>query len=284
MRNIRILLISAIFFGFVFNTAAQVQPIDTLSIGDNAKAGYHIRIRGFDMYYEMYGSGVPLVMLHNNGGSISNFMYQVPYFARSFKVIAIDSRAQGKSADNSDSLSYEMMADDVNALLDSLQLYQCFVIGWNDGAITGLLLAIHHPDKVRKLAITGARLSPDTSAMDPVAVTWAMQYNQSIERLPQTEDTRNKSKVARLLSYGPHITPDDLKKITCPVLVIGGDHDIVLTKHASLIASLIPQSYLWIIPDAGNAIPVDFKNQFNDVVDDFFRRPYKQIEGLNRFN
>ncbi len=278
------MFLTAIACGLGFNSTAQMQGTDTLSIGDNPKTGYHIHIRGFDMYYEMYGTGVPVVMLHNNGGSISNFMYQVPYFARSFKVIAIDSRAQGKSVDNSDSLSYQMMADDVNALLDSLQLYQCFVMGWNDGAITGLLLAIHHPDKVRKLAITGARLSPDTSAMDPVAVAWAMQYNQSIERLPQTDDTRNKSKVVRLLSYAPHIPMNDLKKIACPVLVIGGDHDVVLPKHTSLIASLIPQSYLWIIPGAGNAIPIDFKDQFNDVVDDFFRKPYKPIEGLNRFN
>ncbi|HVZ97906.1 MAG TPA: alpha/beta hydrolase, partial [Chitinophagaceae bacterium] len=253
----RVLLLTAIAFGFVFNTAAQVQNIDTLSIGDNAKAGHYIRTRGFQMYYEIYGNGLPVVMLHNNGGSISNFMYQVPYFAQGFKVIAVDSRAQGKSADKGDSLSYEMMADDVNALLDSLKLYQCFVIGWNDGAITGLLLAIHHPDKVAKLALAGARLSPDTSAMDDVAVTWAMQYYRSIERLSQTKDTRNKSKVVRLLSYGPHIPADDLKKIACPVLVIGGDHDVVLPRHALLIASLIPDSYLWILPGAGNAIPID---------------------------
>lgn len=264
--------------------AAQSTLIDTTKIGDNPKAGHYIRLRGFNMYYETYGSGLPLLMIHGNGGSISNFMYQVPFFAKTFRVIVVDSRAQGKSIDKGDSLSYEMMADDMNALLDSLKLYQCLVIGWNDGAISGLLLAMHHPDKVRKLAVTGARLSPDTSALDAATVKWALDYNSSFDRLEQTDATKNRYKVAKLLSFQPHIAAADLKKITCPVLVIAGDHDIVLTKHTMLIASSIPQSYLWIVPGTGNAIPVDKKDEFNNVVDDFFIRPYKKIEGLDRFN
>jgi len=264
--------------------AAQSTLIDTTKIGDNPKAGHYIRLRGFNMYYETYGSGLPLLMIHGNGGSISNFMYQVPFFAKTFKVIVADSRAQGKSIDKGDSLSYEMMADDMNALLDSLKLYQCLVIGWNDGAISGLLLAMHHPDKVRKLAVTGARLSPDTSALDAATVKWALDYNSSFDRLEQTDATKNRYKVAKLLSFQPHIAAADLKKITCPVLVIAGDHDIVLIKHTMLIASSIPQSYLWIVPGTGNAIPVDKKDEFNNVVDDFFIRPYKKIEGLDRFN
>jgi len=102
------------------------------------------------MYYEVYGSGEPLLIIHGNGGSINNFLYQIPYFEKNYKVILADSRSQGKSVDNSDSLSYEMMTDDLNALLDSLHLDSCNVIGWSDGGINGLLLAIRHPDKVKK--------------------------------------------------------------------------------------------------------------------------------------
>lgn len=282
MINLRKYLLTALMSFIVL--IASAQNIDTLSIGDNAHAGHYVKIRGFNMYYETYGNGLPLLMIHNNGGSISNFMYQIPYFAKNFKVIVADSRAQGKSIDKGDSLSYEMMADDVNALLDSLRLTQCFVIGWNDGAITGLLLAIHHPEKVRKLAITGARLSADTSALDATVVNWASQYNVSFEQMTQTEETKNKHKVAKLLSYQPHIAATALQKIVCPVLVISGDHDIVLSKHTLLIASSIPESCLWIIPRSGNSLLLNFKDQFNDIVDDFFRRPYKKIEGLDRFN
>ena len=236
------------------------------------------------MYYETYGAGAPLLLIHGNGGSISNFMYQVPYFAKSYKVIVADSRAQGKSIDTGDSLSYEMMADDFNALLDALHLDSCYVIGWSDGAVNALLLAVRHPVKVKKLAITGAKLSSDTSAVDVIANEWALKYNESLEKIKQTPEVKNRSKVARLLSYQPHLSTAVLSSIHCPTLVIAGDHDVILPKHTLLIAASIPRSDLWILPGAGNSTPVYFKDQFNEVVGNFFRNPYKKIEGLERFN
>ncbi|HYK57347.1 MAG TPA: alpha/beta hydrolase, partial [Flavisolibacter sp.] len=86
--------------------------------GNNKAAGKFYNIRGFNMYAETYGTGQPLLIIHGNGGSISNFFNQIPYFSKNYKVIVADSRAQGKSADKGDSLSYEMMADDYAALLD----------------------------------------------------------------------------------------------------------------------------------------------------------------------
>ncbi len=114
---------------------------------------------------EVYGKGEPLLIIHGNGGSINNFIYQIPYFAKKYKVIIADSRAQGKSADNGDSLTYEMMADDYAALLEALKIDSAHVIGWSDGGINGLLLAMHHPEKVKKLAVTGANLTADTTAV-----------------------------------------------------------------------------------------------------------------------
>ncbi|HEY8660908.1 MAG TPA: alpha/beta hydrolase, partial [Hanamia sp.] len=264
--------------------SAQSSSIDTTKIGNNAKVGRYIKIRGFNMYFETYGAGAPLLMIHGNGGSISNFMYQIPYFSKGYKVIVADSRAQGKSVDTRDSLSYEMMADDFNALLDTLHLDSCYVIGWSDGGIDGLLLAMRHPDKVKKLAVTGANLWPDTTAVDPIAFDWAINFNASFEKLTQTPEIRNKSKVAHLLSYEPHITTGQLKKIKCPTLVIGGDHDVILPKHTLLIAESIPRSYLWIVPNSGHSIPIFYKDQFNEEVNNFFRTPYRKIEGFDRFN
>ncbi|KAA9039500.1 alpha/beta hydrolase [Ginsengibacter hankyongi] len=284
MKTTKALLLLLIATLDVVFVSAQYASIDTSKIGDNEKAGRYIKIRGFNMYYEVYGVGEPLLLIHGNGGSISNFMYQVPFFAKNYKVIVADSRAQGKSIDMGDSLSYEMMADDFNSLLDTLHLQSCYIIGWNDGAINGLLLAMRHPGKVKKLAVCGARLSSDTSAIDATAHDWALQYNESFSKLKQTPENKNRHKVAHLLSYAPHITTEQLKKIQCPVLVIGGDNDIVLTKHTLLISEAIPNSYLWIVPGAGNSITIDYKNQFNDVVNNFFRTPYKKITGLDRFN
>jgi pimeloyl-ACP methyl ester carboxylesterase len=284
MKTIKALFLLAIATTLGLFASAQSSSIDTTKIGNNAKVGRYIKIRGFNMYFETYGAGAPLLMIHGNGGSISNFMYQIPYFSKSYKVIVPDSRAQGKSVDTRDSLSYEMMADDFNALLDTLHLDSCYVIGWSDGGINGLLLAMRHPDKVKKLAVTGANLWPDTTAVDPIIYDWAMKYNSSFEKLKQTPEIRNNSKVAHLLSYEPHITTGQLKKIQCPTLVIGGDHDVILPKHTLLIAESIPRSYLWIVPNSGHSTPIYYKDQFNEVVNNFFKNPYREIEGFDRYN
>jgi pimeloyl-ACP methyl ester carboxylesterase len=133
--------------------------------GKNKLAGHYYDIRGIKMYAEIYGKGQPLLIIHGNGGSISNFVYQIPYFSKKYKVIVADSRAQGRSTDKGDSLTYEMMADDYAALLDVLKIDSAYVIGWSDGGINGLLLSIRHPEKVKKLAVTGANLVPDTTAV-----------------------------------------------------------------------------------------------------------------------
>jgi pimeloyl-ACP methyl ester carboxylesterase len=251
--------------------------------GRNEKAGHTVSMRNFKMYYEVYGQGEPLLFIHGNGGSINNFLYNIPYFSKKYKVIIADSRSQGKSVDKDDSLSYEMMADDLNALLDTLRLDSCYVIGWSDGGINGLLLAMRHPEKVKKLAVTGANLWPDTTAVDPVVYHWAEYVNDSLSRVVQTPEVINQRKLFHLLINEPHLTVEQLHTIKCPSLIIGGDHDILLPKHTMLIAESIPKSYLWILPNSGHSTPVFYKDIFNKTVDDFFAKPYRVIKGEGRF-
>ena len=278
-------LLSIIFLSIaVIQAMAQQSPFDTTKYGRNATVGKYADIRGFKMYYETYGQGEPLLIIHGNGGSINNFLYQIPYFAKNYHVIIADSRAQGKSVDLTDSLSYEMMTDDLNALLDQLHLKSCYVIGWSDGGINGLLLAMRHPDKVKKLAITGANLTPDTSAVDPWVYKYAMDENAKLMTKPITPQVKAERKLVHLLSYEPHITTAQLGKITCPTLVIGGDHDVIRTKHTMMIAESIPNSYLWILPNSGHSTPIFYKDLFNQMVGDFFAKPYRKIEGTGRFN
>jgi len=286
--KIAILLISSIFVKFSFAQDAG-KAMDTTMYGKNAAVGKYAEIRGFKMYYETYGKGEPLLIIHGNGGSINNFVYQIPYFAKNYQIIIADSRAQGKSIDHTDSLSYEMMTDDLNALLDKLNLKQCYVIGWSDGGIEGLMLAIRHPEKVKKLAVTGANLWPDTSAVDPFVYNYALKLNKvgqdTIKKIKNvTPEMKNQLKLLHLLTYEPHIKLEDVKKISCPTLVIGGDHDVIRTKHTMLIAETIPNSYLWILPNSGHSTPIYYKDLFNQVVGDFFTKPYRKIEGYGRFN
>jgi pimeloyl-ACP methyl ester carboxylesterase len=256
---------------------------DTTNLGRNEKVGRYAKIRGFNMYYEIYGKGEPLLFIHGNGGSMSSFHYQLPYFAKHFKVIMADSRAQGKSADNSDSLSYEIMADDFNALLDYLKIDSCYVVGWSDGGINALLLAMRHPKKVKKLVSTGANLWPDTTAIDPFLYKMVSHMKDSLSRLAPTLKTKNLQKLLRIVVDEPHLRLSDLKKVHCPSLIIGGDHDVILPLHTLLIAEAIPKSYLWIIPKSGHSTLIDFKNEFNKATLDFFKQPFRKIEGRERF-
>ena len=139
----KILFTLAFLFLIIY---VKAQTNAKITFGNNPKAGKYFDNRGFKMYYETYGTGEPLLIIHGNGGSIKDFTNQIPYFSKDYQVILADSRAQGKSLDESDSLSYEMMTDDLNALLDHLKIKSCNVIGWSDGGIEGLLLAIRHPE------------------------------------------------------------------------------------------------------------------------------------------
>lgn len=255
-----------------------------LIYGKNKAAGKYYDIRGFKMYAEVYGQGQPLLIIHGNGGSISNFLYQIPYFSKKYKVIVADSRSHGKSADKGDSLSYEMMADDYAALLSAMNIDSADVIGWSDGGINGLLLAIRHPEKVKKLAITGANLRPDTTAV-PQEV-WDMvkpTYDELKATVNKNDAQKTAYKLFNLLMTQPHIPLTDLQKISCPTLVIGGDHDVIKEEHTMEIYKNIKHAYLWILPNSGHSTPVVYADEFNKKVDEFFKQAYRKFGAEQRF-
>ena len=277
LKQIKVLAFVAIILPML--TIAQqsnVSVADIVRYGQNETAGNFVNVNGISLYYEVYGQGEPLLMIHGNGGSISSFENQIPYFARKFKVIAVDSRAQGKSVDLQDTLSFEMMADDFSVLLDKLKLDSCNVLGWSDGGINGLLLAIRHPEKVKKLAITGANLWPDSSAISGPDYMWGLNYYDTLGKMPQTPENIHARKLVGLDLFQPNITIQQLQHIKCPTLVIGGDHDLILTEHTMLIAKSIPGAYLWILPNSSHATLIDYKNRFNEVVDEFFSDKLKR--------
>jgi pimeloyl-ACP methyl ester carboxylesterase len=260
----------------------QQQPPAPVLYGDNAAAGHYLNTRGIRLYYETYGEGAPLLMLHINGGSIANFANQIPYFATRYHVIAVDTRAHGKSTDPGDSLTFEQMADDFNALLDSLHLDSCYVVGWSDGGISGLQLAIRHPEKVKKLVVSGPNIFPDTTGLVPYIYHYLERLADTLRHKPPTAEVKNQLKIIELdLKEPRHMTLDQLQSIRCPTLVMGGDHDGIPSYHFLLISQHIPQSYLWIVPNSGHSVAIYKMGQFNAVVGDFLEQPYRKIEGLD---
>lgn len=278
-------ILSVMLMLLCFNACKQSEKSKPVVYGSNASAGRYYDIRGMKMYCEIYGEGQPLLIIHGNGGSIRDFSNNIPYFSKKYKVIIADSRAQGKSADAPDSLTYEMMADDYAALLTELKVDSANVIGWSDGGINGLLLAIRHPEKVKKLAVTGANLQPDTTAVpQEIWDLFKPDYDKMRAKANKTKDDQKKWKLLRLLTEQPHILTSDLGKIACPTLVIGGDHDVIREEHTMQIYHSIPKAYLWILPNSGHSTPVVYSEIFNTTVQDFFSKSYRVIKGADRLN
>lgn len=240
--------------------------------GHNPAAGHYAPVRGLKLYYETYGRGAPLLLVHGNGGSSQDFAKTIPYFAQRYRVLALDSRAHGKSTDPADSLSFEQMADDCAALLTHLRLDSAYVLGWSDGGITALVLALRHPGKVRRLAATGANLWPDSTALMPAL--WQQMRRGYQEGRGQTftdPKRRNDWKVFLLDWNQPHVPLAALARIRVPVFIIAGDQDLIRPEHTVAIYQSLPRAWLWIVPNSGHATLLDHADEFNRKVDEFFR-------------
>jgi pimeloyl-ACP methyl ester carboxylesterase len=272
-----VLCISAVGFS---QSYPQISADTTIvPYGDNPAAGKYYKVRGIKIYAEEYGNGAPLLMIHGNGGSGKAFKKNIPYFEKHYRVIIADSRAQGKSVDPGDSLSFEMIADDEAALLDAMHIDSAYVIGWSDGGIVALVLAMRHPDKVIKLAESGADLVPDSTGIAIVPRSWAREkkyYEENKDKTFTTPEEKNHWKVRMLDWMQPNIPLSALQSIKCPALIIGGDHDMFKIEHPMQIYQNIPRAYLWIVPDSGHGTLHEHSDDFNRLVDNFFRTPFRE--------
>ena len=270
MKNFCVLVTLALLLPFA--ATAQTPPP---RYGSNPAAGQYFTHDGVQLYYEVYGSGEPLLMIHGNGGDIFSLSAQIDYFRKTYKVIAMDSRDQGRSSDSPDKITYEKMTDDLNALLEHLNTGPVLVLGWSDGGIEGLLLALRHPDKVKKVASMAANLNPGPDAFAPEVLAL---IHSMLASLPASErDTplgRREIKVVQMMLDEPHIDPKALEAITAPTLILASDHDLIRDEHTLDIYHHIPNSQLAIFPDATHLIPYDDPARFNATVERFFATPY----------
>jgi pimeloyl-ACP methyl ester carboxylesterase len=272
-RIVAIAGVMALFGGGA--TSAATHPAKT-AYGSNPAAGNTFLFNGVRFYYETYGAGAPLLLIHGNSESIGSFKGQIGQFASHHRVIAMDSRGQGKSELGTSALTYEQMAEDTNALLDHLGLTQVKVLGWSDGGIIGMLLTIRHPEKVSMLAVMGANLQPDG------AYPWAVDGTARVrDRLTkQLSNSKNPQslqlqlQLLDLLGRQPHIPLSDLANIQIPTLVMAADRDVIRDEHTLSIFHAIPKSQLAIFPGATHMIPAQDPVRFNRTALDFFDKPF----------
>jgi pimeloyl-ACP methyl ester carboxylesterase len=266
-------------FLFLFSVAALHVQVP-VNYGSNPAAGSTFTHDGIQLYYEVYGTGEPILLVHGGGLSIASFKAQIEYFRPHYKVIAMDSRDQGRSGDSTDKITYEKMTDDLAALLDHLKTEPVYVLGWSDGGIEALLLGIRHPAKVKKIAAMAANLDPQ--GVYPEIWDWARKDMDSMPpEAKQTPDGKRELKLLQMALTEPHIDPKALETITAPTLVLAGDHDMIRDEHTLVIYHHLPNAELCIFPGATHAIPYDDPVSFNTTVDHFFQTPFVKKDRLN---
>jgi pimeloyl-ACP methyl ester carboxylesterase len=255
---------------------------EVLPYGNSKEAGNYISIQGAKQYYEIYGQGEPLVLIHGNGGNISYMKSQIEYFSRKYKVVVMDCRGRGKSELGSDSLTYMQMTKDIIGILDDLHLDSAYVVGRSDGGIISLLMAIYYPQKVRKVVAFAANLTPDTLALYPSFYNEVIHDRKQADEMLAKNDTSQNWKVIqqrnRLMEYQPHITASELHKIKCPVLVMSTDRDIVREEHTLFIYRNIAKANLCILPGENHYVTTNNPDLFNTMVDKYLKAPYKGDE------
>lgn len=281
MKRIAICVLLGVLIAISTTSQAQNKPASRVKYGSNKAAGKTFTHDGVKLYYETYGTGKPLLMVHGNGGSIADMTAQIDHFRKRYKVIAMDSRDHGRSADSNEQLTYEEMADDLAALLDHLKVGPVYVLGGSDGGIEALLLGIRHPEKVSKIAAMAANLNPGNDAFLP-EVTGLIRT--MVDQVPaaerETPACRRSIKVTSMMFDHPNIPLTALNSIKVPTLVLAGDHDLIRDEHTVAIFQHIPNSQLAIFPNATHMILYDDPALFNSTIDRFFNKPFVKIDRI----
>lgn len=221
----------------------------------------------FGLYYTEKGFGTPLVLLHGNGENGEYFKNQIDYFAKKYRVIAVDTRGHGKSPRGNKPFRLETFADDLKNFLDENNLKRVNLLGFSDGGNIALIFTLKYPDYVNKLAVNGANLFPSglkAGFLLPVKLLYGLFYfparfNKKVKR---------RLELLALMAKEPDILPEQLNDIKCPVLVMAGTRDLIKEKHTRLIAGSVPNSRLCFLK-GDHSIAKTNSLEYNKTVEKF---------------
>jgi pimeloyl-ACP methyl ester carboxylesterase len=220
--------------------------------------GRYAQVNGLELYYEIHGSGRPLVLLHGGGSTIeSNFGRILPVLARTRRVIAVELQAHGHTRDIDRPLSFEQDADDVAALLAELKVDRADFLGFSNGGTTCLQIGIRHPDRVNKLVLASATykwdgMQPDfikgfanvsLEMMPPPLKEAYLKANPDLQGFQAMFDRD----VARMVGF-QDISDSLIQGIQAPALVLNGDAEVVRVEHALELSRTLPHARLAILP------------------------------------
>ncbi len=240
--------------------------------------------------YEVKGSGEPLVLLHSGMMSREDMRVQIDHFSNSYMVIALDSREQGRSSVSKETITYDLMASDVVALLDHLEVKSTNIFGQSDGGITALLVAHKYPDRVKKAVIHGAVYNhsayPEGQKQgwknytfdqnnddhtNPAGFPGMAIEHYLLGRADLSNFEAHLQEMAMMWATSPNLSISDLSKIQVPVMLIVGDHWDISIPHTVEMHEALPNSELFVVPGGTHFIHQEKPDLLHRVIEDYLK-------------
>ena len=254
----------------------------TPSLPKAAQSGY-APVNGIRIWYAIFGptsapGEPPVILLHGGLANANYWGNQVRELQKRYRVIVMDSRGHGRSTRNAEPYGYDLMASDVTGLMDFLEIPKAAVVGWSDGAILGLDIAMHRPERVSKLFAFAANSDPGgvaDIAHSPVFNAFIARAEQEYAALSPTprEYRAFLAQITKMWETQPNWTADDLQKITVPTWIVDADHDEAIKRqNTEFMAANIPGAGLLLQPEVSHFSFIQEPEQFTDDVRHFLQR------------
>jgi len=235
-------------------------------------------VNGIKVWYAVYGRGEPVILLHGGLANANYWGHQVRALQRRYQVIVMESRGHGRSSRNQEPYGYDLMASDVVGLLDHLEIKKAVIVGWSDGAIIGLDIAMKHPERVSKLFAFAANSDPsgvaDIASSD-VFNAYIARAGEEYKRLSPTPTAYQSfvAEITKMWESQPKWTAADLAAIKVPTWIVDGDHDEAIKReNTEFMAANIPGAGLLIQPQVSHFSFLQDPEQFTDDVLRFLER------------
>jgi pimeloyl-ACP methyl ester carboxylesterase len=255
--------------------AAEVwETLPALGPAPNGATTGTAPVNDIQMYYAIYGQGQPVILLHGGLANSDYWNSLVPELvAHNFQVIVADSRGHGRSTRSTQPYSYDLMSSDVLALLDYLKVPKADLVGWSDGGIIGLDIAIRHPERLNRLYAYGANsdlngMKPDFEK-SPTFAAFIERAGTEYQKLSKTPDQYKAfgEQVSKMWATQPDFTAGQLHGITVPTAIADGEFEEAIEReHTEYMARTIPGAELHILPNVSHFGLLQNPEEFNRVV------------------
>jgi pimeloyl-ACP methyl ester carboxylesterase len=226
-------------------------------------------VNGIRIWYAEFGRGEPVLFVHGGLANANYWGNQIRALRDRYRVIVMDSRGHGRSTRNAQPYGYDLMSDDVIGLLDYLKIKKVALIGWSDGAIIGLDIAMHHPERLSKLFAFAANIDPSgvaDASHSPVVNEYIPRAGREYAALSPTPKEYKSflAQITNMWNTQPHWTKADFTKITVPTWIVDADHDEMITHdQPRKMADWTPRAGLLIEPDVSHFAFLQDPEQFN---------------------